>query len=310
MKFSAGEFICLEGDLASSLYIIKSGSLCGTNSKGNPVKPKIFEAGSVIGVSSLLENAPWEYTLRAQEDCEIEVVNRENLDKTLYSSPAWINSIISFLIKRNHISEENKRKSDLVQALPSLLYVFTGLLKERSDNAVFTPLLAERLALMNGTQGDEVHRLLRKLQDLKVLKIQGDFAQVQSKELIPLLYETLRFRALEHKVSPNILSMTDQMILTVFIKLSQRSKDPLRNGLSAISTADLKAETKKSMHGVTLTTRTMAALVENKILEPSTTLDFHAPIDQVEFFFGDFDRIMDLLELNRIFPLLDKKLVE
>ena len=106
MKFSAGEFICLEGDLASSLYIVKSGTLYGTSSKGKPARPKIFEAGSVIGVSSLLENAPWEYTLRAQEDCEIEVVNREHLNNALENSPAWLNSIISFLIKRNHISEE------------------------------------------------------------------------------------------------------------------------------------------------------------------------------------------------------------
>ena len=310
MKFSAGEFLCLEGDLSSSLYIVKSGTLCGTSSKNNPAKPKVFEPGAIIGVSSLLENAPWDYTLRALEDCEIDVVNRESLDQALEKGPAWLNSIISFLIKRNHVSEENKRKNDLVQALPSLLYIFAKLLEGSTDNTVSITLLAQRAGLVNGTQEEEVYKLLHKLQDLKVLKIQGDRVQVQSKELISLLYETLRFRALERKVSPNILSMTDQMILTVFVKLSQRSKDPLRNGLSAISTADLKAETKKSMHGVTLTTRTMAALVEKKILETSTTLDFHAPIDQVDFFFGDFDRIMDLLELNRIFPLLDKKLVE
>ena len=64
------------------------------------------------------------------------------------------------------------------------------------------------------------------------------------------------------------------------------------------------------MHGMTLTTRTIGSLVEKGILTPDTTLDFHAKLEQSEFFFGDFDHIMDLLELNRIFPLLDKKLVE
>ena len=310
MNLSAGEFLCLEGDLASSLYIVKSGSLCGTSSKENPARPKIFESGSVIGVSSLLENAPWEYTIRAQENCEIDVVARESLDRALETSPSWLCSIISFLIKRNHVSEENKRKNDQVQALPSLLYVFDKLQRVRNDNTVPIGFLAERLFLLNGTQEDEVRKLLRKLQDLNVLKIQGNLAQAKSKELVHLLYETLRYRALEQKISPNILSMTDQMILTVFIKLSQRSKDPLRNGLSAISTAELKKESKKSMHGMTLTTRTIGALVERGILTPSTSLDFQQPLEQAEFFFGDFDRIMDLLELNRIFPLLDKKLVE
>ena len=49
-----------------------------------------------------------------------------------------------------------------------------------------------------------------------------------------LLYETLRYRALEHKVSPNILSMTDQMVLTVFIKLSRHRFNLYFNGITSI----------------------------------------------------------------------------
>lgn len=310
MKLSAGEFLCLEGDFASSLYIVISGALSGTCSSQTGVDPKRFEPGSIIDVFSLLESTPREYTLKAEEDCEIQVVDNEQLKHILDEKPSWLRSIIEFLIRRNHIGEENKRKGDLIQSLPSLLYLFSGLLKELNSNTVPVSLLSERALRMNGSRPEECRKLLRMLQELGVLKIQEDSVQVESRELIHLLYDTLRYRALERKVSPNILSITDQMVLTVFIKLSKQSKAPLRNGLSAISTSELKAEAKKSMHGMTLTTRTIGSLVEKGILSPDTTLDFHAKLDQSEFFFGDFDHIMDLLELNRIFPLLDKKLVE
>ncbi len=310
MKLSAGEFLCLEGDFASSLYIVISGALSGTCSSQTGVDPKRFEPGSIIDVFSLLESTPREYTLKAEEDCEIQVVDNEQLKHILDEKPSWLRSIIEFLIRRNHIGEENKRKGDLIQSLPSLLYLFSGLLKELNSNTVPVSLLSERALRMNGSRPEECRKLLRMLQELGVLKIQEDSVQVESRELIHLLYDTLRYRALERKVSPNILSITDQMVLTVFIKLSKQSKAPLRNGLSAISTSELKAEAKKSMHGMTLTTRTIGSLVEKGILTPDTTLDFHAKLDQSEFFFGDFDHIMDLLELNRIFPLLDKKLVE
>ena len=63
------------------------------------------------------------------------------------------------------------------------------------------------------------------------------------------------------------------------------------------------------MHGLTLTSRTIAPLIDKGLLKPSTSFDIHAPLESVSFFFADFEKILDLLELNRIFPLLDKKLV-
>ena len=134
MKLSAGNFLCLEGDFANSLYIVISGTLSGTCSTQTGAGPRRFEPGSIIDVFSLLENAPREYTLKAEEDCEIQVVGHEQLKNILDEKPSWLRSIIEFLIRRNHIGEENKRKSDLVQALPSLLYLFSGLLKELNSN--------------------------------------------------------------------------------------------------------------------------------------------------------------------------------
>ena len=66
------------------------------------------------------------------------------------------------------------------------------------------------------------------------------------------------------------------------------------------------------MYGATLTTRTLLPLLQRKLLNASITLGDGSALPEIEavpFFFGDFDTILDLMELNRIYPLLDKKLV-
>ena len=110
MKLSAGDFLCLEGDFASSLYIVISGTLSGTGSAHTAATPRLFEPGDIIDVFGLLEHAPREYTLKAEEDCEIQVVEHEQLKAILDEKPSWLRSIIEFLIRRNHIGEENTRK--------------------------------------------------------------------------------------------------------------------------------------------------------------------------------------------------------
>ena len=67
------------------------------------------------------------------------------------------------------------------------------------------------------------------------------------------------------------------------------------------------------MFGATLTLRTMLPLLKRKLLNASVPLGDGAVLPEIEaipFFFGDFDTILDLMELNRIYPLLDKKLVK
>jgi len=312
MLVHTGEYICLEGDKASSLYIVKNGMLVG--SRKNSERLVNFGPGSIIGEFSLLENSPREYTLRAAEESEVLIIEQESLQATMDPKPTWLKSILAFLTSRNHIAQENKRKSDFVQSLPSLLFIFANHISTTETDSIPLSQLHERIYALNNSPLDEIIRLLDVLQDLGILKVYEDVGQekivrAESLQIIPLLYETLKYRALNHKVSPNILSMTDQMILTAFVNLARANKTPLKNGLCTIATEDLKAETKKTMHGLTLTSRTIAPLVQNGLLQPTITFDIHAPLENIPYFFADFEKVLDLLELNRIFPQLDKKLV-
>ena len=308
MRFSAGEYVCLEGDKANTLYIVKSGMLVGSSKVNEDAPLQNFGPGSIIGEFSLLESEPRELTLRAAEETEIQVIDQDMLQAALEQHPGWFKSILTFL------SARNQQKNDLIQALPSLLYIFSAHLQETGADSIPLTLLHKKILALNNTSADETNHLLDSLESLGLLKTVGNHdsekqVKVESLQIIPLLYDTLRYRALNQKVSPNILSMTEQMVLTTFVKIARENNVPLQNGLCTITTDQLKAEAKKSMHGLTLTSRTIAPLIDKGLLKPSTSFDIHAPLESISFFFADFDRILDLLELNRIFPLLDKNLV-
>lgn len=309
MLIAEGEYLCLEGERGNSLYIVQSGMFKGTSRKNTESEPEYFEPGSIIGELSLLETAPRELTIQAEEDSEVLVIEQEQLKEILDAKPFWINSIMSFLVSRRHIAEENKKKSDLVQALPPLLFLFAKYIENSKTDTIPLLLLQEKLHDMNGTAPEEANHLLQILEELKLLKMERDVVRAESLQVIPLLYHTLKYRALHKQVSPNILSMTEQMVLTVFLQLAKGNRLTSNDGICTIPTELLKEEAKKSMH-FTLTSRIVAPLVHKGVFVTDQPFDIHVPLDNVPCFYAEFEKSLDLLEMNRIFPLLDKKLID
>lgn len=314
MILSENEFLCMEGETSNALYIVKSGLLEGSSTRSS--RTVQYGPGSLIGEFGLLEGMPNEQTLIAKEDSEVLVVDQNALNQSTQDAPNWLKSILTFLAGRFHIAQENKKKNTRVKALPSLLYVLKERLiissREVLDSVPLFEIQDEMQALYN-TSNEETEDLLLALQNLDVLKIQNEVVRVESPRVIGLLYDTIMYRALYRKVSPNILSMTEQMVLSVIKKAVQENLAPLKNGSCIVYTETMKAISRKEMHGMTLTMRIIQPLVQRGLLTPSTPSDLQdllAPIESIEYFSGDMDKIFDMLEVNRIFPLLDKKLVD
>ena len=250
MILREGENLCLQGDLTHSFYIVKSGALTATSKdEQNGTQVLNFGPGSTFGELSLIAGEPMEYTVRAEEDCEIEVVPQSALHDTMKEQPIWLKSILAFLTQRNHIAQENKRKSDLITTFPSLLFVLS---------------------------------------------------RVPAKDIsLVALQETLRHRAIYKSTSPNILSLTDQAILTAFVKAACDKGELQSDGLVAVNSSDLIEQTKRTMHGMSLTPRNLETLLQKQLLKELPK----------EKYCANFDKLLNLLELNRIYPLLDKKLL-
>ncbi len=313
MILEEGQVLFREGAPSEKLYVIRDGELQGTNSRNSVVNT--YGPGVLIGELSLLKKEPCTETVTATEDSELIEITPDNLDETLEQEPAWFKSIITFLTGRLQIAGDNKRKSDKIKALPSLLYILDSLSARNKTNTESYISLSE---VMDGVENlfnlsrDNIKDLLKILEDLEILKVQSPQIQVKNANVVHLLYESIRYRARYRKMPPQILSMTEQMVLNAVIKTVQQSKEPLKNGTFTVSTESLLKVGKRAMFGATLTTRTMLPLLERKLLNASTDIvntSALPEITEIPSFFGDFDTILDLMELNRIYPLLDKKLV-
>ena len=313
MILEEGQVLFREGAPSEKLYVIRDGELQGTNSRNSEVNT--YGPGVLIGELSLLKKEPCSETVTATEDSELIEITPNNLDETLEQEPNWFKSIITFLTGRLQIAGDNKRKSDKIKALPSLLYILDSLSVRTKVNEEADVSLAE---VMDGVENlfnlsrDNIEDLLKILEDLEILKVQGPQIHVKNVNVVHLLYESIRYRARYKKMPPQILSMTEQMVLSAVIKTVQQSKEPLKNGTFTVSTDSLLKVGKRAMFGATLTTRTMLPLLERKLLNASIPMGDGSSLPEITTipaFHGDFDTILDLMELNRIYPLLDKKLV-
>ncbi len=309
MNLAEGQFLCKEGDSSNTLYIVKDGILRATSTQSSEVRN--YGPGSIIGELNLLEGSSCAETILALEDSEIQAISHDTLEGTLQEEPGWLRSILTFLTGRYHIAEENHRKNSRVIALPTLLFLLNSLLQESGDGTASLKVLQHKMQTMINMDGNQFTELANSLHQLNVLKLQGDEIKVESPSVIRLLYETIQYRATQKKVSPNILSMTEQMILAAVVKAVQESHEPQQDGTCTVSTESIRSQAKKAMHGMTLTSRIVMPLVEQGLLIPSKPTESSASEDFLEsipFFRVDFEKVLDIMELNRIFPLLDKKL--
>ena len=313
MTLEEGQILFREGDPGENLYVVRDGELQGKSTLGTAINT--YGPGALIGELAFLKKEPYTETITATEDCELIEITPDALEESLEQEPAWFRSIISFLTGRLQIAGDNKRKSDKIKALPSLLYILDSLSVRTKVNEEADVSLAE---VMDGVENlfnlsrDNIEDLLKILEDLEILKVQGPQIHVKNVNVVHLLYESIRYRARYKKMPPQILSMTEQMVLNAVIKTVQQSKEPLKNGTFTVSTDSLLKVGKRAMFGATLTTRTILPLLERKLLNASISIGDGSSLPEITTipaFHGDFDTILDLMELNRIYPLLDKKLV-
>ena len=309
MLIKEGEYLFLEGDRATSLVIVQSGMLVGSSKQLHQRKLQSFGPGSIIGEFSLLESKPREYTIRAAENSEVIFIEQATLLHELEHKPGWFRSTLSFLTNHCHSAEETGKKNRIVQALPSLLFLFKHHLETTGSDNIALPLLTRKMFVLCNTDASDTEKLLHILEGLEILRVEENLVRVSNLQIVPMLYDALQFRALNKQVSPNILSITEQLVLTAFVKTVRENGISIRNSHTTVAANLFIPQAKKNLFG-NISMRTLGPVLQSGILEMQPAYKADSTLEQMESLSGDFDHILDLLELNRIFPLLDKKLVE
>ncbi len=124
----AGDFLFLEGDSGTEMFIIKRGKAKILKQEGSiMVELVTLGPGAVLGEMSLLDNAPRSASAKAVEELTVTVIDQTHLNNTLGKVPKWITSIIKVVVQRLRETTNRNYRDTLRNGLSAVLKVVSHL---------------------------------------------------------------------------------------------------------------------------------------------------------------------------------------
>lgn len=306
MRLLAKEILFTEGEPNDALYIVKGGTLHAIRRERERIDVvETFGPGSIIGDLPLAGAAPRPYSVRAEEDSELQKITREDAENNLLEMPRWFRCLLRNLQERRLRFEKRRKRYFSIHALPALLSILDHFVRTSDDDEIAFEEVADKLYALNGIRLDDTDKLCRALAQLGLFTYEGTNIELSKPTVVSMLYETIRHRTLKRELPPQLLNATEQLLLTRFAKAATRGQI-FEEHFTEISGQDFldAAESK-----IKFTHKHLTHLMERKILylEPGSSKEDFTASDRI---YGDVEYIHDLLELNRIYPELDHGLVE
>lgn len=97
--YGRGIVLFSEGEPARGIYILRSGraAVSISSSEGRVVMLRIAEAGDVVGLNSVLQNVPYDSTVKTLEPCRIHFIARGDLIDLTRRSPVAAQAVLRIL---------------------------------------------------------------------------------------------------------------------------------------------------------------------------------------------------------------------
>lgn len=114
-KLAKDTYLFREGDPADAMYILKTGLLAVTKTKGqSEVMLAEINPGSMVGEMGLFDNKPRSANVKAIKETEVIALPYDSLNKQLDQLPVWVRAILKNL--NETIRESNKKIKQLETA--------------------------------------------------------------------------------------------------------------------------------------------------------------------------------------------------
>lgn len=116
-KVSKDTYLFREGDAPDAMYIVKSGTLAVTKTKGSSeVILAEIQAGAMVGEMALFDNKPRSANVKAIKDAEVIALPYDSLNKQMDQLPVWVRAIMKNL--NENIRDANKKIKTLENSNP------------------------------------------------------------------------------------------------------------------------------------------------------------------------------------------------
>lgn len=117
-KIAKDTYLFREGDAPDAMYIVKSGTLAVTKTKGNSeVVLAEIQAGSMVGEMALFDKKPRSANVKATKDTEVISLPYDSLNKQMDQLPVWVRAIMKNL--NENLRESNKKIKLLESSNPN-----------------------------------------------------------------------------------------------------------------------------------------------------------------------------------------------
>jgi CRP-like cAMP-binding protein len=131
-KLKTGEVLFREGDESDAMYVVKSGRLAITKSKGSgEIILAEKKKGEMLGEMAFFDHKPRSAGVKAITDAEVIVLPFSSLYAQFKTFPEWLKAVVKTV--NSHLRNANARIKNLEQA-------------SGADEEVFPPHLVTRLA--------------------------------------------------------------------------------------------------------------------------------------------------------------------
>ena len=177
-----GKVLFAEGEPARGVFILRTGraTVSISSSEGRLVILHIAQPGEVLGLNSVLRNAPYNTTVKTIESCRTEFISRTELVDLMKESHAAAQAVSQLLGRELAELTERARALLLPQSANAKL---AGLLlewgKQAGTNTTRTTRIArtftqEEIAHMICSSRETVTRLLARLNKRRVIRVTPD----------------------------------------------------------------------------------------------------------------------------------------
>ena len=170
-----GKVLFAEGEPARGVFILRTGraALSISSSEGRVVILRIAQAGDVLGLNSVLRNAPYNTTVKTVEPCRTEFIPRKELVDLMERSQPTAHAIAQLLSRELAELTDRARLLLLPQTANARL---AKLLLEWSEHEpqITKRFTHEEIAHMICTSRETVTRLLAGLNRRRVIRVRSD----------------------------------------------------------------------------------------------------------------------------------------
>lgn len=284
-RISRDTYLFREGDAPDAMYILKSGELAITKTKGtSEIVLATLNPGGMVGEMAIFDMKPRSANVKATKDSEVIVLPYEAMTKQMEALPVWVKAIMKTM--NENLREANKKIKVLENANPDaerfpahtvnkLLTIFnmvgTMFGQKEGENVVVPQNRLRNFTIQVFQEPtNKMQSLLQGLKDLKMVEItdlgegQQKIVNLNPSFLIKFVdwYNDWLFKQDKDKVS---VSESDVKILEAVCFYAKKAADDPKGGGKKVSLNDVQNDSMRDL-GYVVRQEDFNPIIEKKIV--------------------------------------------